>query len=174
MANSSIDGKRKLTVYEKLGLLNDEMCAGIKKATPDSPTQIESEIAELRHAAYRERSPEAEFAILLYRKYVDIVTHSSQQRYGISAESRESEATVDNNQSAFFEFQSYALDGIGEQISGLADALKRNIFWYRLVTVMFTFIAMVIFSSSRYIANPYLKMNEAFTVSNECLIPDIR
>lgn len=60
------------TLYDKLNLLAEEIAQGIFNLTGGRREMIQREIDDLRDASYRERSPEAVYSILLFRKYADI------------------------------------------------------------------------------------------------------
>ena len=59
------------TVYDKLGTLCQEIEGQIKTVAGGSTPEIEKSLEWMHNESYKESSPEAEYAIRLFMKYVD-------------------------------------------------------------------------------------------------------
>jgi hypothetical protein len=173
---------KKVTVYEKLNVLNEEISDCIIATASDAgitKEAIESELRALREASFRERSPEAEYAIKLFRKYVDQTGKSNpchpfsrgsstnMQNIPLSKGEYSEAADMSNH-----EFMKAALEGTYLQIAGPSEAAKKNIFWFRAIIMLLSLVALIILSSSRYIAYTKFTASNAFTVQM-CIIVDM-
>jgi hypothetical protein len=140
--------------FEKLNRLNDEIKEGIRNISEVPRPRIDDEIDMLRAESFRERAPEAELSLRLFRKYADI-SHT------LKAEMKEKGKLRD--QSALIELPSYIYEGNADQISGWA-ALGKNIFWLRAITCLFSFLSFVVMSNVPLISYPRLHPTDEFLV----------
>jgi hypothetical protein len=161
---------KKVTVYEKLNMLNDEIIESIKVSCGvHGGSVVDAEINALREASFKERSPEAEFSIKLFRKYVEVVSKEKDDSLRTTVSNKmitnASDEQDTNTGSDFYKFSSVALEGTSVQIT-IQDAPRTNIFWYRAIVMMFSLIATIVLGSSRYISFTKFSSNDAFSVTD--------
>lgn len=123
------DGADANTIYNKLTSLCSEMETEIKNSTKLSRSDVDGEIMKIRSESFSQQSPEAEYASRLFRYY-------SQDR------SKNAESDLDNVNLGD-NVPPVLYQGHPDQIVGLS-ALKKNIFWMRVVVLVFSFIGFVI------------------------------
>ncbi|KAJ1390561.1 hypothetical protein B484DRAFT_408962, partial [Ochromonadaceae sp. CCMP2298] len=68
---------RAETLYDKLNNLAAEISEGIINLSGQPRAQMQAELALLREASFRERSPEAVYSTALFRKYADLANNLS-------------------------------------------------------------------------------------------------
>ncbi len=151
---------QKNTVFDKLNCLNEEISEGLRNLSEVGRESVDEEIALVKEASYRERAPEAELALRLFRKYAD-VAHTIKR--DAENNSKNKEEFVSNN--ALFEVPPYVLQGNSEQLVGY-QATKKNIFWLRALTALSSFISYVIMASNPYISYARLSADDAFMVDS--------
>ena len=148
----------KSRVYEVLGLLTDEIQQGIKNLVDGtSKTEISTDIEELREESYKERAPEAEFALRLFRRFSD--------------EAHNIKSILDRNKhkisddSIMVELPSYLYETTSDQVSGFG-AFNHNKFWLRALTCIFCFLSYVVMATVPQIGYAHLYPADAFLVCN--------
>lgn len=145
----------KASIFEKLDLFCDEISSDIRSAAP-TDHKLHQTLASLKEKAYLDRSPEAQFALLLYRKYKEVV---SSQNYAPSSSSGDTLGTLPlwlNNR-----IPVGMLDGSADQLEGVS-ATTKNIFWLRLICCILSLISFSVMSSAPFIHYPYPTPKDMF------------
>ena len=127
--SSSGDEAEAYTVYHKLTSLCSEIETEIKNTSKKSRDDVQAEIMRIRSEAFTQQSPEAEYATRLFRSYAEERTKDIKNDPDVIS------LTAD--------LPPVLYEGHPDQIFGLA-ALKKNIFWMRLVVLLFSFLSFVI------------------------------
>jgi hypothetical protein len=142
-------GGRVETMYDKLNSLAAEISEGIINLGGERRDKIQQELSELRAQAYKERSPEAVFNIVLFRKYADIANRikDSKEDKNNTADSHHGldRTTFVGNLPDFV----YKADD--ESMFVGQSATKANIFKFRACVAVFSLIAFSVMSSVPYI-----------------------
>jgi hypothetical protein len=123
------------TIYHKLALLSSEIETQLLQISGNTD-EIEKSINWIRHESYKDPSPEIDFTTRLFRRYVD---ESNAHRLRLQLSRLDDSDSI----SLTSEVPDYLYSGTPDQIVG-QDAFKRNIFWFRVLSALFTFIAFII------------------------------
>ena len=133
------------TVYEKLESLCEEIKSDVRASGVNLP-----ELALLRERAFLDRSPEAQHAILLYRKYkeVQLPSSSSSMSDGATASAALPHWLRSHTEKIpqLASFADKSLEGTAEQLFG-SDATKTNIFRLRALVCSLSLLGFSIISS---------------------------
>lgn len=122
---------------------------------------LNSQIEDLRAESYGDRAPEAQYAVLLFRKYAE---EANRIRTAYEQVRREGQQNDNSEILADFSIPQYVYEGCGEQLSGWA-AMKRNIFWFRTLVALFSMLCIIMIALAPHVLNNgSLKPNSLFTV----------
>lgn len=157
---SNIEDVSCPTIYDKLGSLCTEIEDQIKEVG-GATTEIQNSLLSMRNDSYKENSPEAEYAVRLFRKYVAEVS-AAKLRGGTSPTNDFDDG---DSISLLGDIPQYIYSGTGEQIVGWS-ALSVNVFWSRLATGLFSFLAFVIMSCVPHIK--YKTVDVDMLLLNNC------
>ena len=151
--NGSGDGDEaeSYTVYHKLTNLCAEIETAIKSGSRKSRDDVQSQILRIRSEAFTMTSPEAEYALRLFRYFLEDVNEGGGGGFG-------------DTMSLVDEVPPMLYEGHPDQISGLA-ALKKNIFWMRMIVGLLSFISFVVMSCVPNINRKNVGASELFDVS---------
>jgi len=127
----------KRTVYHKLATLCNEIEEQIRCSAGDA-LETQNDILKIRAEAFKQNSPEAEYALRLFRKYASEVVPAREALAGKGEQSEDTICLTD-------EIPLFLYQGSSEPLIG-TESLKRNIFWFRISATMFSFLAFVIIS----------------------------
>eukprot|EP00601_Ochromonadales_sp_CCMP2298_P028505 CAMPEP_0173325454 /NCGR_PEP_ID=MMETSP1144-20121109/516_1 /TAXON_ID=483371 /ORGANISM="non described non described, Strain CCMP2298" /LENGTH=353 /DNA_ID=CAMNT_0014269649 /DNA_START=49 /DNA_END=1113 /DNA_ORIENTATION=- len=122
---------RAETLYDKLNNLAAEISEGIINLSGQPRAQMQAELALLREASFRERSPEAVYSTALFRKYADLANNLS----------------TPNRQTFMGELPSFVYEGDDENMLVGWEATKTSIFRLRGVAWLFSLLSMAVMSS---------------------------
>ena len=135
---------QKSQAFETLTLLNEEISEGLRNLSDNPKGKTNAEIEQLKENAYRKHSPEAEFALQLFRKYADIANSFKDQLIASRTEGSQ-------HGSSRFEIPAYMYEGNREQLSGM-KATKTNIFWCRTLVVVLTLAGYITLVTIRFMS----------------------
>lgn len=143
------------TVYEKLEALCEEIKSDIRASSgPDGGgVSLGQALAKLSERAFLDRSPEAQYAILLYRKYKEVqpqgVASSSSPSDGATAAAALPHWLRSHTEKIprLTALADNALEGTGEQLVGF-DSTKKNIFRLRALVCCLALLGFSILSSA--------------------------
>lgn len=160
----------RVTVYDKLTALSEEIVQGIYNIHAFVPPsgkgdalrkdELTQELAALRESSFSERSPEAEYALRLFRYYADMANaalHS--MKNGDAANGQRGNA----DSVALFEVPPFVYEGSPEQLSGWS-AVRKNIFWSRAFSALFSFLAFVVMACTPFITHNDLAVGDILLV----------
>ena len=130
--NGGIDTEEaeSYTVYHKLTTLCSEIESAIKSGSHKSRDDVQAEIMRLRSESFTMTSPEAEYALRLFRCFLEQVGDGSGSSFG-------------DNVNLIEEVPPVLYEGHPDQLSG-PEAMKKNIFWMRIVVGGLSFISFVV------------------------------
>jgi hypothetical protein len=132
---------QKSAAYEKLTLLNDEISQGIKNLSSEPADRLDTEIEELKTNSFRDRAPEAEFALQLFRKYADVANTIKDDRTSNKNSFPQISSMLDS-------VPQFVYEGNREELAG-RESFRKNIFWYRSVVFVMAFIVFMLFVTIR-------------------------
>jgi hypothetical protein len=125
--------------YEKLSLLNEEISQGIKNLSSEPADSVEANIEELKTKSYRDVAPEAQLALLLFRKYADVANT-------IKDESVNNKNSTTQGISMLDSIPSFIYEGNRDELAG-RESFRKNIFWYRVIVAVVSLIVFALFLS---------------------------
>jgi hypothetical protein len=140
-------------------LLSEEIIVAIRKCSSNL-SQTDSDLKELRELSYRDRSPEAEYAILLFRKYEDMIskfTHQNEEQTD-SLESPLHSDVLDRVYAIVFGSDPDSVSGV--------QALKSRKFWLRAIAALLALVSFTVMSTVQYISEAKLNPTTIFAVRN--------
>lgn len=155
MHESKASGKME-TLYDKLNNLAAEISEGIINLSGGRREEVQRQLSELREQAYRERSPEAVYNTVLFRKYAEIANQIKDSKEG----GRTEKATF------LGELPSFVYESDDENILVGWEATKANIFRLRTLVVVFALISFSVMSSAPYINEAQFQPKHHFNVSS--------
>jgi hypothetical protein len=145
---------RSDTVYDRLNNLAAEISEGIINLSEEQREQVQRELSALREQAYKERSPEAVYNTLLFRKYAAIANQIKDDKRG-----RGDKTTL------IGELPSFVYEQDDENMMVGWEAVKTNIFRLRALATMFALITFSVMSSAPYITESTFYPGHHFHVS---------
>lgn len=151
-SNGDTDDGESYTVYHKLTLLCSEIETAIKSGSRKSRDDVQAQILRIRSEAFTMHSPEAEYALRLFRCYLEEVNDSGR---------------VSDNINLTDELPTMLYEGHPDQLAGLSS-VKKNIFWMRVVVGGFSFLSFVIMASVPNMDTRSVGGSELFLVWNRC------
>ena len=134
-------------VYDKLGELSGTIEEGIRSVSSDARANIESDILKIKREASKSGCPEADYAILLFKKYAEEASTASTQLLS------------DNMIGPFIDIPPFLYEGTGEQLSGI-ESTSKNIFWMRSASAIFSFLCFVVMGTVKNISYTSLRPNK--------------
>jgi hypothetical protein len=140
------------TVYHKLTNLCSEIESAIKQSSKKSRDDVQSQIMRMRSEAFTLTSPEAEYALRLFRFYHEDTTDSGSAG-GFGGDTVN---LVD-------ELPPLLYEGHPDQIFG-PGALKKNIFWMRVIVGGLSFISFVVMACVPNINKSNVSAQDLFDV----------
>lgn len=149
---SDADEAESYTVYHKLTNLCSEIETAIKSGSRKSRDDVQSQILRIRSEAFTMTSPEAEYALRLFRCYLDEVSENSGYTDTVNFAD---------------EVPPMLYEGHPDQISG-PSAMKKNIFWMRVAVGVLSFISFVVMSCVPNIDRRTVSASTLFDVSFLC------
>jgi len=147
------------TLYDKLNNLADEISEGIINLGDGSRELIQAEISELREQAYKERSPEAVYNTLLFRKYA----YTANKIKDSSVGQRDKTTLVG-------ELPNFVYEADNEDHLVGHQATRTNIFRLRAFAAVFSMIAFSVMASAPYVNASSFSPNDAFQVTTNILL----
>lgn len=132
---------RMETVYDKLNKLNAEIAEGIVQLSDTQPEVTHRQLNSLREQAYKERSPEAVFATVLFRKYASIATEFKGSKL----------AAGDGKSTLIGELPSFVFEKDDDNMLVGWEATKTNIFRIRALATLFALLTFAVMSSVPYV-----------------------
>lgn len=145
---SGSGGETNTTYYKLTGLCAD-LETSIKSVSTMTRDDTMGEIMRIRAEAFALPSPEAEYASRLFKLYSDMATKNAFDNVSFTAELPP----------ALFE-------GHADQISG-QEALRKNIFWFRIMVGVFGALCFLPLSTLTILAYPEIAPVDLMTVSKE-------
>lgn len=140
MMHESKASAKMETLYDKLNNLAAEISEGIINLSGGRREEVQQQLSELREQAYKERSPEAVYNTVLFRRYAEIANQIKDSKEG-----RAEKATF------IGELPSFVYESDDENILVGLEAMKANIFRLRVLVVVFSMIAFAVMSSVPFI-----------------------
>ena len=151
------------TLYDKLNSLNDEIGEGLINLRGGRREDTVREIHDLRSISYRERSPEAVFSLLLFRKYSDeanrikdLSKSQHQVQHGSASGMGGGGLSLVGDLPAFM----YQADD--ESMLVGANALKTTTFQLRCVAVLFSLLTLGVISATPFITETDFNPHDHF------------
>lgn len=159
---------QKSTVFEKLGLLCQELESDIRTNSQFMhPQMLQASLEKIREKAFLDRSPEAQHALLLYRKNKEILQDKERSTLqGPSDASSDYTApltTIFNKYTP--KLPEYVLEAQEDIILGHETAVRKNIFWLRLACWLFSMLSFSVMSSAPFIHYAAPTANDLFSSS---------
>jgi hypothetical protein len=148
--SSSIAGETNTTYY-KLTALCADLETSIKAISTMSRDDTMAEIMRMRAEAFALPSPEAEYASRLFKVFNDMSMKNASENVSFAAE-----------------FPPALFEGHAEQIAGQA-ALKKNIFWFRVMVGVFGALCFLPLSTLTILAYPEITPVDVMTVTELAL-----
>lgn len=143
----------KSRATELIALLNTEIEQGIENITGLPHSQVKREVSKIKDEAYKvERAPEAEFALLLFRRYADLAENLKSKN----------ELVDRNNNSMLDDVPSYLYEATTEDLPSGYGAFQHNKFWLRAIVCMFCFLTYVVMSTVPNVTSTRLYPADAF------------
>lgn len=152
------------SVFEKLNTLCDEIEVEILSITSEKETRLS--IAALKDRAYLDRSPEAEFATLLFRKFREVSCSSGGVGANGDAAGGNTIAGVANYMSQPgrpLYYVNEITEGTSETLVG-KSASNSHIFKMRVVIAVFQMIGFIILAANSYV-HQGLDLNTTYMLS---------
>lgn len=155
----------RASVYEKLNDLSIEIIHGIRSMREDEEEDedFDAQIKNMRESSYKERSPEAAFVTFLYRKFA-----SRAQEKVMKLRKNGGNNINDNNllrRDFLKTLPSYIYEGTANELPGGMESMKKNIFFLRATTVLFSFICYVVMATVPNINDDKLEPQNALLSS---------
>lgn len=155
---------QKGTVYEKLGLLCAEIESDIRSSSHSlHPELLKKTLEQLREQAFLDRSPEAQHALLLYRKQKEILQQQRSATASAPSDYTAPLTTIINKYAP--KIPDYVLEAHEEIILGHETAVRKNIFWLRFACWLFSLLSFSVMSSAPFIHYATPTANDLFSSS---------
>jgi hypothetical protein len=138
---------QKSAAYEKLALLNAEIEQGIKNLSSESVAQLSTEIDNIKGNSFRDRAPEAELALQLFRKYADVANNIKDSAQGRNDTSQSAHGGLSSMLEAV---PAVIYEGHRDELAG-RDSFRKNIFWYRCIVAVLGLTANIMFITTPFI-----------------------
>lgn len=148
---SEAEEAESYTVYHKLTNLCSEIEAAIKNGSRKSRDDVQAQIMRIRSEAFTMTSPEAEYALRLFRFFLEDVAEASSPAFG-------------DHVSLVDEVPPMLYEGHPDQISG-PSAMKKNIFWMRVIVGALSFMGFVVMACVPHISKKEVGASDLFDVS---------
>lgn len=153
MTESSKSSIKVETLYDKLNNLADEISEGIINLGDGARENVQQDLSELREQAYKERSPEAVYNTLLFRKYAEVANQIKDSR-----SSGRDKATFVG------ELPSFVYEADDEQNLVGHQSTQTNIFRLRAAAALFSLITFSVMSSAPFMDRDTFSPNSNFNV----------
>ena len=144
-------GKSSSSVYDKLYELCSAIEDAIRHVSNDARANVETDIMRLKRDANRGQVPEVEYASLLFKKYTEETMTLS----------RSDDST--NILGVEIAVPTFLYEGTAEQLSGM-ESTKKNIFWMRATSLVFSFLCCIIMGLVPDISYASMHPNNLFNV----------
>lgn len=138
------------TIYDRINDLTQDIEDGIKSVSLGARATVNTDIMRLKRDSSKAQHPEVEYASLLFNKYV------SEMQSG---------KFPDDGSNVLRDIPVFLYEGSAEQLAGY-DATKKNIFWMRSLSALFSFLTCIIMGLVPDIQFAFMHPNSMF--SSEC------
>ena len=137
-------------LHNKLSLLNAEIQQEMACLRGEQEVQdVSLELQRLKEESERETSPEATHSLLLFRNYSNIANQ-------VKDRNDELEAQLASLEASPFDIGG-TIDGQGKPVLVGLMALNANIFWLRVLALLFSFISFVVMANVPHISDTALR-----------------
>jgi hypothetical protein len=142
------------TVYDKLNKLNAEIAEGIINLGDSPRDVVQRELTFVRDQAYKERSPEAVFATILFRRYA-----------AIANDIKDSKTSGGGAKSTLIgDLPSFMYEKDDDNMLVGWEATKTNIFRMRAIATLFALLTFSVMSAVPNITEADFKPEDHFDV----------
>ena len=153
------DSSKNETVYDKLNNLAAEISEGIISLSDERRETVQKELSSLREQAYRQRSPEAVYSTILFRKYANLANVIKDSKKQVTSNGAVRGTTIVGDLPAFV----YEKDD-DEKLAGW-EAANTSIFRLRALATLFSLLTFAVMSSVPYITESDFYPEHHFSVS---------
>lgn len=128
------------TVYDKLNKLNAEIAEGIINLEGGQRDVMQRQLTTMREQAYKERSPEAVFTTVLFRRYAQAAN-----------EIKDSKISKGDKTTLVGELPSFVFEKDDDNLLVGWEATKTNIFRIRALATLFALLTFAVMSSVPFV-----------------------
>lgn len=137
-----------------------------------SSIKLEKELNKIKSESYAQKCPEVQHCINLFKKYSDLanivkyakISEINNNKNVSGNDGYNDRANGGDNYGDLFfnnEIPRYAYEGTAEQLAGW-DALKKNIFWLRAGTTLFSFLSFIVVATVPHVNSPKVYPHDLF------------